>query len=812
MASGYSFCVQLGVAWRNPQALFRVGGYSSTTSTFHIHYTVDDGDSGNVIAAGVWDNVHGVYVFCVDIVLHLTPGSGLYTRNVIVTCLEISGSTGCTIVLLPPTIEPMGSFILPQVFVDGYEGSIDGFIGPAYYTGLPVIVSANTFISASSYHSNRIRFKSGSDVWDSKPFINFVDEYGSIIPPGDSVSLIEADKGTLGIKTINIQGGNEFNLDSEYAELDIHAKACAPAFFKFDRTGVGVGIGITKVGSDTFITQTPYRNIEVWFCIVGLTKYRIRELGLTWSEWLTDGVPISIFPYQRGYVVVAGRTPTLPEVSRSPFLITLSGGYGSKTIEMEAMNDFISVPIASSIVIEYVNIPSGTLVINHDEPVTSSLTVELNIDVLNATLMKFSNDGIYWSNWYPYADIFYPWALEAGGAGGRVVYGIFKSASGAEVEISDTIEYVAEPIVVSVVINQGDEYTISLDVILNMDVLNAEEMRFSNDNINWTAWEFYGSNPIRIKDWTLAPPEGGEGIRVVYANFRNGYGTASASDTIRYVIPIPVTGGFVINNDDETTLNKNVVLNVNVAGAYKMRFRNEIYGTWSNWYPIPASPFEGDVDWTLLDGYGVKRVYGEFASITSMINSAFISEDNLIPNLVTYDEISLIRIMPVYTEALAGDSVIDAAWTPSTSPGLIGYNLYRTLVPGTNYKKIASIYESGGIIPTSYRDLDVINGVTYYYVVTVLVGGGLESDISNEAFATPRRPETLLDKQVISFRGIPNNAKVFWTDGYIHSKTGIYKIKGNIKELPKISGSPFKTGGIEEHDEFTGPLEQEDEN
>ena len=70
-------------------------------------------------------------------------------------------------------------------------------------------------------------------------------------------------------------------------------------------------------------------------------------------------------------------------------------------------------------------------------------------------------------------------------------------------------------------------------------------------------------------------------------------------------------------------------------------------------------------------------------------------------------------------------------WDPSKSQ-VIGYNAYRSLTTGGPYSKINS-----SLIPgTTYTDLNVQSGFTYYYVTTAVDSQQRESGYSNEASAT----------------------------------------------------------------------------
>ncbi len=84
---------------------------------------------------------------------------------------------------------------------------------------------------------------------------------------------------------------------------------------------------------------------------------------------------------------------------------------------------------------------------------------------------------------------------------------------------------------------------------------------------------------------------------------------------------------------------------------------------------------------------------------------------------------------PSSLTATGGNSVVDLSW--GAVSGADSYTVKRSLKEGGPYTVIAE-----GITDTTYSDTDVVNGTTYYYVVTAVSAGG-ESENSNEASATP---------------------------------------------------------------------------
>jgi hypothetical protein len=87
---------------------------------------------------------------------------------------------------------------------------------------------------------------------------------------------------------------------------------------------------------------------------------------------------------------------------------------------------------------------------------------------------------------------------------------------------------------------------------------------------------------------------------------------------------------------------------------------------------------------------------------------------------------------PASLTATPGNARVQLTW--STSIGATGYVIYRGTASGAETNTVAT-----GITNTNYTDTNLINGVTYYYVVAAL-GSAASSGNSPEASATPAVP------------------------------------------------------------------------
>lgn len=90
--------------------------------------------------------------------------------------------------------------------------------------------------------------------------------------------------------------------------------------------------------------------------------------------------------------------------------------------------------------------------------------------------------------------------------------------------------------------------------------------------------------------------------------------------------------------------------------------------------------------------------------------------------------------IPLGLVATAGDTIVDLSWSANTESDFGGYNIYRSQISPGPYIQINSEL----ITQTSYQDTGLINGTTYYYVLTVQDKLGNKSGYSQEVSAMPQ--------------------------------------------------------------------------
>lgn len=299
---------------------------------------------------------------------------------------------------------------------------------------------------------------------------------------------------------------------------------------------------------------------------------------------------------------------------------TLAGADGVKTVyaQFRDIAGNVSSTVSDTITLDTTPPANGAISINGGAAYTTIISVTLTVSATGASQMSFSNDSYAWSAWQAYGAA-KTWNLESGD-GVRTVYVRFRDTAGnISASVSDDITRDSTPPTGSISINGGAEYSTSASVALAVSATEAVEMRFTNDNTFWPAWEAYGA----AKAWTLS---NGDGNKTVYAQFRDLAGNVETVADGIYLDTVAPTGTVVINGGAASTNNAIVTLTFSAPGAIQMRVRND---AWTDWLPYNTTG-----SWSLTSGEGLKTVYAQFRDAAGNVAEA---QDSINLNTVSSD-------------------------------------------------------------------------------------------------------------------------------------------------------------------------------
>jgi hypothetical protein len=201
--------------------------------------------------------------------------------------------------------------------------------------------------------------------------------------------------------------------------------------------------------------------------------------------------------------------------------------------------------------------------------------------------MSFSNDGISWAPWQPFAGST-AWTLTPGDSA-KTVYGRFKDGAGnVSAVVSDTILLdTTVPANYSVSINDGALYTNQVSVTLKIGALSGTaRMMVSNDGgFEGRQWEPYAS----YKAWTITQYGSYVVPRVVYLRYGDAEGNVlnTSTDDILLDVTAPTGSVSILSPSGSRTTASTVTLALSavddVSGVGRMMLSNRmdfIGGTW----------------------------------------------------------------------------------------------------------------------------------------------------------------------------------------------------------------------------------------
>jgi hypothetical protein len=114
--------------------------------------------------------------------------------------------------------------------------------------------------------------------------------------------------------------------------------------------------------------------------------------------------------------------------------------------------------------------------------------------------------------------------------------------------------------------------------------------------------------------------------------------------------------------------------------------------------------------------------------------------------------------------AQEGDSSVILDWDDSSNPDFASYTVYRSEDSRSNYVSVAT-----GLTQSTFTDGGVVNGTTYYYVVTETDTSAAEGGYSDEVSATPLAPLMSYDLSLLdnTTDGAPFNTTMIYPDTYV---------------------------------------------
>jgi autotransporter-associated beta strand protein len=229
---------------------------------------------------------------------------------------------------------------------------------------------------------------------------------------------------------------------------------------------------------------------------------------------------------------------------------------------------------------------------------------------------------------------------------------------------------------------------------------------------------------------------------LTYAAGPNGTLTGATSQTVDYgtdgsaITAIPDTGYHFVDWSDSSTANPrtdtNVAANVNVTANFAINTYTLTYTAGAN------GSISGTTPQTVnhgADGSAVTAVPDtgyHFVDWSDGSTANPRTDRNVTGNLsVTANFALSAPPAPSGLSATGSNAVVNVSWNASS--GATSYHLKRATVNGGPYTTIQTL------AGTSYNDTAVVNGTTYYYVVSAVNAGG-ESANSTQASATPVAP------------------------------------------------------------------------
>jgi hypothetical protein len=271
------------------------------------------------------------------------------------------------------------------------------------------------------------------------------------------------------------------------------------------------------------------------------------------------------------------------------------------------------------------------------------------------------------------------WDLAEGEGAKRVHLRVTDAAGLVSAIVTDSIIVDLTDPIMTLKINEGDEWTASRDVTLDIsyeEAVGVAGMRVSNEAIGGDEpWE----NPLDTMPWTL--PEGDGMVTIYYQVMDNASRTSevhSASINLDTVAP---TGSIIMGGGDTVTTERMVTLTLTyedaTSGVSKVRFMDEAVGGDEPW----DNPVETK-EWDLGETGGVMTVYFQVMDVAGHVSEVYsdtiildtdkptgtialrgggdvVNDPNIMLALTFSDETTAVVGIRVTNEAVGGDEPWD---------------------------------------------------------------------------------------------------------------------------------------------------------
>jgi hypothetical protein len=376
-------------------------------------------------------------------------------------------------------------------------------------------------------------------------------------------------------------------------------------FVKYrDRAGNVSTVVQDKVAVDT---QPP---VDCKLMIDGGVEYSINK---------DKKVQLQIFARGADYMMVSN-DPSFSGANWEPYSSvkdwTLAGEDGLKSVIIKfkdgANNE--SQPVVDNIILDRQPPHDCSILLNKGEEITNhpDRIVLLKVSAKDAVTMQIGNDPQFsnlGTRWLGYSNLNQNWQM-SGDDGEKTVYARFKDEAGNISEIvTDKIKLDRKPpLEGKIVINEGNKNSNAntKDVTLSLSAVGVREMMISNDfYFKNASWQPFQSSSA----WVL---EGGDGLKTVYAKFRDDIGNESkmAYAQIGIDTEAPKAGSVTIQGEGVycTNVNGYITLKLAARDATDMMIANTSNFEKGKW--MKFEPFYQN--WILEGEDGEKSVYVKF--------------------------------------------------------------------------------------------------------------------------------------------------------------------------------------------------------